>query len=514
MYDRYLSTMGGGERYACGFAAALVDLGVEVEMVSDEHVDLRAVESRLRIDLTGVGMRRATIRHDNQVATLSAEYDLFVNATYLSVASSVADRSIRLVNFPEPGVAGLRRRLLAPERLARLRRRLPQSAFGAGFRPVDPVGGSLGYWSAPGGTIHLAANAPTDLALLLRLPHRGTTAIVNVHVRTPDGTVLGRRLVEAGQRTWLEVQRPRDVTCLHVEPTGFVPAIARIGEPDTEFAGVIVDVVAAAGDRPFTRTTWHRRRLSRAVRLRHLDSYDLLLANSAFTARWVDRGWGRAAQVLHPPCDPPVSPTSAPRVNRILHVGRFFEPGEAAHHKHQLELVEAYRELPADVQRDWALVLVGGVHPGAESYVQRVRRAASGGNIEVITDTPGDVLDTLFATSRIYWHATGLGVSEARLPELQEHFGITTVEAMACGLVPVVIDQGGQPEIVRDGVDGLRWRTTSELLARTMQLVEDPALLGRLSGSATARARDFTTPAFRARVHELVTPLLEQGRRP
>ena len=40
-----------------------------------------------------------------------------------------------------------------------------------------------------------------------------------------------------------------------------------------------------------------------------------------------------------------------------------------------------------------------------------------------------------------------------------EHFGITTVEAMAAGCVPVVIDKADQREIVRHVTDGYRWTT-------------------------------------------------------
>jgi len=37
-----------------------------------------------------------------------------------------------------------------------------------------------------------------------------------------------------------------------------------------------------------------------------------------------------------------------------------------------------------------------------------------------------------------------------------EHFGITTVEAMAAGCVPLVYDSGGQAEIVSSGYNGYR----------------------------------------------------------
>ena len=69
-------------------------------------------------------------------------------------------------------------------------------------------------------------------------------------------------------------------------------------------------------------------------------------------------------------------------------------------------------------------------------------------------DSSGAELDALYRGAAVYWHATGLDEDIDDDPVRAEHFGITTVEAMSAGAVPVVIAAGGQPEIVRDGVDG------------------------------------------------------------
>jgi hypothetical protein len=55
------------------------------------------------------------------------------------------------------------------------------------------------------------------------------------------------------------------------------------------------------------------------------------------------------------------------------------------------------------------------------------------------------------------WHATGYGFDAEQYPAKQEHFGMTTVEAMSAGAVPVVLNTGGQREIVTHGDDGFLW---------------------------------------------------------
>jgi glycosyltransferase involved in cell wall biosynthesis len=80
---------------------------------------------------------------------------------------------------------------------------------------------------------------------------------------------------------------------------------------------------------------------------------------------------------------------------------------------------------------------------------------------------------------------------------------MTTVEAMAGGCVPVVIDRAGQKEIVREGLDGYRWSTPEELIAHTGRLARDEALRARLAATARQRAEQFDEDAFADRWREI-----------
>jgi glycosyltransferase involved in cell wall biosynthesis len=95
-----------------------------------------------------------------------------------------------------------------------------------------------------------------------------------------------------------------------------------------------------------------------------------------------------------------------------------------------------------------------------------------------------------------------------------EHFGITTVEAMAAGCVPLVYDAGGQAEIVAPGMDGYRWRTLPELVELTGAVIADASLRARLARAATLSARRFGRDLFAARVTDLVGRLLNHALTP
>jgi glycosyltransferase involved in cell wall biosynthesis len=276
----------------------------------------------------------------------------------------------------------------------------------------------------------------------------------------------------------------------------FVPADL-VGGVDGRTLGVPVVGVALGGAAAarLTRST-----PAVAGSLGWLESYDTLVANSAFTAGWVRRLWGRDSTVLHPP----VSLRAGGRKEQVvLAVGRFFPAGQG-HSKKQLELVQAFRRLVDGGLDGWSLHLAGGCSASGRSYLEQVRAEAAGYPVELHVDAPGAELDALYARTSVFWHAAGLGEDPERSPDRLEHFGIATVEAMSAGAVPVVLRRGGLVETVRDGVDGLHVDDLDGFVAATRQLVADPPRLAAMSASAVGRAHDFSLEAFDARLEQLL----------
>jgi glycosyltransferase involved in cell wall biosynthesis len=113
-------------------------------------------------------------------------------------------------------------------------------------------------------------------------------------------------------------------------------------------------------------------------------------------------------------------------------------------------------------------------------------------------------LQRLYAESAIYWHATGLGEDETRAPDKSEHFGITTVEAMAAGCASIVIAKGGQPEIIQHERNGVLWRTLEELERWTLCLIRDESLRASLAARAVTDSRKYDKRHFCARLDELI----------
>jgi glycosyltransferase involved in cell wall biosynthesis len=240
----------------------------------------------------------------------------------------------------------------------------------------------------------------------------------------------------------------------------------------------------------------------RIARTHFIPSYRRFLANSMFTGEWVERLWGTAADVLHPPVRPSVQPGE--KRNLILTLGRFFDP-VLGHCKKQLDLLDAFIEMERSGAADgWELALVGGCGPTDRDYALAVKRAAVGHRVHVHVNAPGALVEQLLGEASIYWHAAGFGEDPRRHPDRFEHFGIALVEAMAAGAAPVVYGAAGPAEIVRDGVDGDHWRARSELIAITTGLIRDVDARKARAVAAQRRADDFSAARFSRELLALV----------
>jgi glycosyltransferase involved in cell wall biosynthesis len=250
---------------------------------------------------------------------------------------------------------------------------------------------------------------------------------------------------------------------------------------------------------PHRSHTGPRARLLRALRVSRaraaLASYDRFICNSEFTRGHIQERLGVDATVVPPPVELPEA-APAPKEPLILAVGRFFRGG---HSKNQHVLLDALAELDAP---GWRLVLAGGGDD--PDYVDELRRRAYGLPAELRVDVPRDELLELYSRASLYWHAAGHGQDARRHPERLEHFGISTVEAMAHGAVPLVFPAGGPAEVVEDGRTGVWWRTPSELAARTKDLIEDEPRRELLGHAARSAAERYSSDRFRAAIRELV----------
>jgi len=217
-----------------------------------------------------------------------------------------------------------------------------------------------------------------------------------------------------------------------------------------------------------------------------------------FCREHVMRRWGLSkVDLLAPPVEQfPYSPELKQKL--IISVARFISAG---HVKRQDVLLDAWERLHPSMP-DWRLQLIGGGSAGDPFVDGILARAATLPRVTVSLDLPAEELLKVYTTAEIFWHATGFDRSPTE-PETAEHFGISTVEAMSAGVVPVVFDDGGPAELVALDI-GRRWRIIDELTAATVELSNSLELRRLLQSNANARARDFTRDRFNRRLTQLL----------
>lgn len=228
-----------------------------------------------------------------------------------------------------------------------------------------------------------------------------------------------------------------------------------------------------------------------------------ILCYSEFMQSIIRARLGKASIILSPPIDIQAFKVEESRKeNSILTVGRFFPH---LHNKKQSILVEQFKKYHKQYFPDWKFIIAGGLtDTGGKSILEELKKESKGFPIQIIVNPSFAQLVNLYKKAKIYWHAAGFGEDVVTTPEKAEHFGITTLEAMATGAVPIVFAAGGQKDIVSDGESGFLWDTTEILLQETRQVMVDNQLRLKLGENAVKRAKDFSKEHFYEKLETLI----------
>lgn len=228
-----------------------------------------------------------------------------------------------------------------------------------------------------------------------------------------------------------------------------------------------------------------------------LSTWKEAVFNSEFTKEHILSQWPILGRVIYPPVEvEKFKPLKKEKY--ILSVGRFASFSKSKKHE---EMIAAFVKMHREKQTEgWSLHLAGSVE-GEQSYLDELKKAAGDAPVVFYPNLPFPKLVELYGQASIYWHAAGLGEED---PAKMEHFGITTVEAMAAGCVPVVINKGGQKETVQDGVSGFLWDDVANLQSLTLKLIKDKSLREKMAQAAREESKKFSREHFAQKIKGLV----------
>lgn len=207
---------------------------------------------------------------------------------------------------------------------------------------------------------------------------------------------------------------------------------------------------------------------------------DVMVANSRFIKRRIEKSYGCKSEVIYPPVDTTGFTLCRDKEDFYVTASRLVP------YKMIPTIVEAFSLMP-----DKRLVVVGD---GPE--LDRIK-ALAGPNVEVLGHQPFATLKQLMQKAKAFVFAA------------EEDFGITPVEAQACGTPVIAYGRGGALETVRgldqaSGPTGLFFHEqTPKAIADAVQVFEHRA--SEFSADACrANAESFSTENFRVQMAALV----------
>jgi len=216
-----------------------------------------------------------------------------------------------------------------------------------------------------------------------------------------------------------------------------------------------------------------------------------VVVNSRFTKKFIDKTFGVNSKVIYPPVS---VKNFKPRrkQNIICYIGRF---SRLAQNKRHDILIDVFRKFYRG-NRDWKLVLAGGVEVGNDGFTDELRLMSKKLPVEIVESPSHSEISELLGVSKMFWSAAGYGIDEEKNPEKVEHFGITVVEAMAAKCVPLVVSKGGHKEIVENGENGFLWHKKLQLLDLSEKLIRDYNLMRKLGKKANEDSSLYSEKEF------------------
>lgn len=446
VYDKWLSVLGGGEVVACNLAVTLRDLGYRTTFITGQLIDPKIVLQKLGINMSGIDFIQA-FNDDEKVKKITKDADIFINASFYDYTQSKAKKQLYYASFPNiPQSKSIKAQLKS----------YFQKIISLIINPVEKVNSHqyVFYFLKPQ-TIH-------HLKFTLTLSQFSKTVLSSLDYQIDNVKILDQKVYinHFKNQANFDITIITNTNSLNINIICPADCSITINSP---FLNPLFSKLNS-----FFRSGYYPNINTRVY------SFDSVMANSQYTQKWIKKYWDTSSTILYPPVSLVKSIQKTIKKNQICSVGRFFTLG---HGKKQEIMIEAFKKLYDQGLKKWELHLAGGLgsEPTSLAYAQKLKELSQGYPIFLHFNESHQFIENLYSESKIYWHAAGFGENSQKDPIKFEHFGITPIEAMYRGCVPVLFNGGGLSEVVKllklDSKFHL-FNTIDELVANTQKIID------------------------------------------
>ncbi|MEB3797372.1 MAG: glycosyltransferase, partial [Caldisphaeraceae archaeon] len=219
--------------------------------------------------------------------------------------------------------------------------------------------------------------------------------------------------------------------------------------------------------------------------------HGMVLTNSKWTASKVYKEFGIVADVLYPPVDIRYFSNAAygsHEEKSVVTISRFTPE------KGLENILEVAKRL-----KEYNFYIIGSTSKASEAVIKSLLKKMKSEAIEnvyLLKDLPRDEMVKVMASSKLYLH-----------PPFAEHFGISVVEAMASGLIPIVYREGGAWSDIVSPIDKrLGYSSVEEAVKAINYALE---VEERLREAAVVQSENFSRERFEERLMEKIKYIME-----
>ena len=336
IYDRWLHTLGGGERHTLAIAAALAKKGYSVELLTHRPTDTELLKKKFGLEKLSFSIRYLPELWDYELTPFTKEYDLFVLSSFADMIPSKAKQSLLSVFFPTT-------LKLTPKEWLTRSVVVPFVRFLFTF----PL-----YIQKDATQITIGCNKPKQKATFkLVFPKLAISVVEQLEV-TSLHTVVKTKVKVLHHSNTVELtatsEKPIRQWLITLPASQYTEGVAIQLKTSlwNQVGQRCMDIVPGwkerfqAGPRNFSK--------------KEVASYTHLASISKYTKKWVAQYWGINTPIAYPPVPITDFYSSERKQKWIVSTGRFFVGG---HSKKQLEMVEAFRQLHTELP-GWELHLM------------------------------------------------------------------------------------------------------------------------------------------------------------
>jgi len=214
----------------------------------------------------------------------------------------------------------------------------------------------------------------------------------------------------------------------------------------------------------------------------------VILTNSSFSSRIIEEVYSLKPKVVYPPVDVEKFYPSSKKDDLVVSVGRINS------YKRYEILIRAFFKVNFG-----RCVIIGSTYSGASlRYLEKLKRLVKSlrlsDRVRLIVNSSFRTLKHFLSKAKIYVHSASF-----------EHFGISVVEAMACGCVPIVHKSGGPYEdIIEYGKYGFSFTEINELADKIKLLLKDDDLHKEFSKKVLERSKNFGRDIFQRNIRKIL----------